>query len=266
MHGLTRREHPRTFAAHPMHEGFVFRDSQTSQHRDPSSYVSPATPDTHPHATTKPLVEFCEERLDGNQSEVADPAVEVAANFGTPLSKRNSSGASRDLTNSRPELVDVLPGNANLAAVTGKYEAQKLDAVGPADAALLSIDNKLEFSRLGQGHRDSSARSSMPSSYWTDQQPVPSESLMSCSGLASPWPPTPIAPTGVSSEDPDRRPRHKGGRPEDRRMNGSRSWMVLSCSELFSPSRSHWRREIGTTTTADFHRTRQSVTQCRPDC
>jgi len=82
-----------------------------------------------------------------HQPKVPYPALEVSTKFGAPLGKRNPATASRDLADARLELVEILPGNAELAAVALEGEAEKLDSVGAADTALLLIDDQLEFSR-----------------------------------------------------------------------------------------------------------------------
>ncbi len=80
----------------------------------------------------------------------------------------------------------------------------------------------------------------------------PSSFLKHGPRLASPRPPTPIAPSGVPLRYWRKAPRHKGGRIGFRWSDGSRSWMVLPCKGSFGPSRLRWSRRIGTTASADF--------------
>jgi hypothetical protein len=63
--------------------------------------------------------------------------LEVSAKFHTTLRKRNAAVASCDLADASFELVEILPGNAELAAVALEDEAEELDSVGATNAALL---------------------------------------------------------------------------------------------------------------------------------
>jgi hypothetical protein len=65
------------------------------------------------------------------------PALEVATKFGAPLGKRHPAAALREHTDARRELVEVLPGHAELAAVALEDEAEELDSVDASDAVLL---------------------------------------------------------------------------------------------------------------------------------
>ena len=137
MHCLAGGERPRSLAAHTVGEGFVLGDAQLHESGGPRAAVLPALPDTHPDATADPFVQVVEEALDGHQPKVPYPALEVSTKFGAPLGKRNPPAALRDLADARLELVEILPGNAELAAVALEGEAEKLDSVGAADTALL---------------------------------------------------------------------------------------------------------------------------------
>jgi len=147
MHCLTVREHPRSLAAHTMCPGFVLANAQLPEIRDPRAATPPALPDAHPNAAAYPLVQVAEEALDGHQTEIPDPALEVTAKFGASLCKRDTAVASGQFPDAGGELVEVLPGDAKLAAVALEDEAEKLDAVGATGATLLWIDHQLEFSR-----------------------------------------------------------------------------------------------------------------------
>jgi hypothetical protein len=117
--------------------GFVFGDAQLHQILDPRAAVLPARPDTHPEAATNPLVQVVVEALNGHQPKVPYPALEVRTKLGAPLCKRNTAAALRDFANASHELVQILPGNAELAAVALEGEAEELDSVSATDTALL---------------------------------------------------------------------------------------------------------------------------------
>ena len=137
MHRLTGGEHPRPLAAHTVGKGFVFGNAQLPQSSDPRAAVLPALPDTHPEAATNPRVQVVGEALAGHQPKVAYPALEVPAKFDAPLCKRDTAIASGKLTDARLELVEILPGHAELAAVALEGEAEELDSVSATDSALL---------------------------------------------------------------------------------------------------------------------------------
>ena len=131
MHGLTGGEHPRPLAARTVGKGFVLGHAQLQQIRGPRAAGLPIHPEAHPDAATDPLVQFAEESLDGHQPKTPLPALEVATKF----------------TDASLKLVEILPGHARLAAVAWKHEAEELDPVGAPDAALLLVDDELEFTR-----------------------------------------------------------------------------------------------------------------------
>jgi hypothetical protein len=74
------------------------------------------------------------------------------------LCKRDTAVASGNLADTRFELVEVLPGHAELAAVALELEAEELDSVRATEAALLLVDDQLEFSRQVSGRRRSALR------------------------------------------------------------------------------------------------------------
>jgi hypothetical protein len=78
MHRLTGGEHPRPLAAHTVGVGFVLADAQLHESGGARAAVLPALPDAHPDATADPFVQRAEEALDGHQSKVPYPALEVA--------------------------------------------------------------------------------------------------------------------------------------------------------------------------------------------
>ena len=137
MHRLTGGEHPRPLAAHTVGIGFVLGNAQLHQGGDPRAARLPLLPDAHPDAAADPFVQLVEEALDGHQPEVPHPAVEVSAKLPATLRKRDTAVASCDLADARLELVEILPGDAELAAVALEGEAEKLDSVGATDTALL---------------------------------------------------------------------------------------------------------------------------------
>jgi hypothetical protein len=128
-------------------KGFVLGNAQLHLIHGPRAARLPLLPDTHPDAATNPLVQVAKEALDGHQPEIPYPALEVSAKFDASLCKRDTAVASGNLTDARLELVEVLPGNAELAAVALEDEAVELDSVGATEAALLLVDDQLEFSR-----------------------------------------------------------------------------------------------------------------------
>src|SRR5450759_1132157 len=133
-----------------MRPGFMLANAQLPQRRDPRAASSPALPDTHPDAAANPRVQFSKEALDGHETEVPYPALEITTKFGTSLCKRDTATASGEVPDAGGELVEVLPGDANLAAVALEDEAEKLDAVGATGAALLlSLIHISEPTRLG---------------------------------------------------------------------------------------------------------------------
>ena len=137
MHRLTGGEHPRPLAAHTVGKGFVLGNAQLHQIRGPRAARLPLLPDAHPDAAANPLVQVAEEALDGHQPEIPHPALEVATKFDATLCKRDAAVASCDLADTRLELVEVLPGHAELAAVAREDKAEELDSVGATEAALL---------------------------------------------------------------------------------------------------------------------------------
>jgi len=128
-------------------KGFVLGNAQLHQGGDPRAARLPLLPDAHPDAAANPLVQVAEEALDGHQPEVPHPALEVSAKFHATLRKRDTAVASCNLADTRLELVEVLPGHAELAAVALELEAEELDSVSATEAALLLVDDQLEFSR-----------------------------------------------------------------------------------------------------------------------
>lgn len=130
-----------------MCERHVFTNAELHQRPYAGLDTIPTGPDTHPDSAADPFVQLAKETLDWHQSEVSDPAMEVTTKFDATMRKRNASIATSDLAGTRFELVEVLLGDANLATVALEDKAEKLDSVGATNAALLSIDNQLEFSR-----------------------------------------------------------------------------------------------------------------------
>src|SRR5450759_3094525 len=106
-----------------MRPGFMLANAQLPQRRDPRAASSPALPDTHPDAAANPRVQFSKEALDGHETEVPYPALEITTKFGTSLCKRDTATASGEVPDAGGELVEVLPGDAKLAAVALEDEA-----------------------------------------------------------------------------------------------------------------------------------------------